>query len=189
MFCPHCGNQIADTAKFCPSCGATTASASQPASAAQPAGGYQQQYSAQQPQQQVMQQRMPKPYIDNNRSTLTWFLLSLVTCGIYSFYFTYLMARDANTMCEGDGEETPGLLVFILLSLVTCGIYAYYWYYKIGNRLQANAPRYGLVFQEGGTAVLMWYIFGVIVCGIGPIIGMNILIKNMNALATAYNAC
>ena len=63
-------------------------------------------------------------------------------------------------VAEIDGDSTPGLAAFILLSFVTCGFYALYWYYKIGNRLQANAPRYGLMFQENGTTVLMWQIVG-----------------------------
>lgn len=79
------------------------------------------------------------------------------------------------------------LIGWLLLSLVTCGFYAYYWYYKIGNRLQANAPRYGLVFQENGTTVLLWQIFGALLCGLGPIFAMNIVINNTNAMATAYN--
>ena len=79
------------------------------------------------------------------------------------------------------------LIGWLLLSLVTCGFYAYYWYYKIGNRLQANAPRYGLMFQENGTTVLMWQIVGALLCGLGPIFAMNIIIKNTNAMATAYN--
>ena len=90
-------------------------------------------------------------------------------------------------MCQADGDYTPGLEEFILLSFVTCGFYAYYWYYKIGNRLQANAPRYGLVFQENGTPVLLWQIFGALLCGLGPIFAMNIIINNTNAMATAYN--
>ena len=58
---------------------------------------------------------------------------------------------------------------------------------QIGNRLQANAPRYGLVFQENGTTVLLWQIFGALLCGLGPIFAMNIVINNTNAMATAYN--
>ena len=97
------------------------------------------------------------------------------------------LAKDVNTMCEGDGEKTPGLAAYIGLCIITCGIYGLWWMYKIGNRLQANAPRYGLTFQENGTTVLMWQIFGCILCFIGPFIAMNILIKNTNALAGAYN--
>ena len=93
-----------------------------------------------------------------------------------------------NALCEGDGEETPGLLVFIVLSLCTCGFYSYWWEYKIGNRLQRNAPRYGLLFQENGTTIILWQVVGMLLCCIGPFVAMNIIIKNTNAMATAYNA-
>ena len=146
----------------------------------------QQQYTGQYAQQSAS---APMGYgpIKADRSLIGWLLLSLVTCGIYSFYFLYCLARDVNTLCQDDGDYTPGLAEFILLSFVTCGFYAYYWYYKIGNRLQANAPRYGLVFQENGTTVLLWQIFGALLCGLGPIFAMNIIINNTNAMATAYN--
>ena len=97
------------------------------------------------------------------------------------------MARDVNVACQGDGDNTGGLVAFILLSAVTCGIYAIYWYYKLGNRLAANAGRYGLSFQENGTTVLMWMLFGSLLCGIGSFIASNILIKNTNAICAAYN--
>lgn len=125
--------------------------------------------------------------IKTDRGVIGWLLLSIVTCGIYSYYFLYCLARDINVMCQDDGDSTPGLAAFILLSFVTCGFYALYWYYKIGNRLQANAPRYGLMFQENGTTVLMWQIVGALLCGLGLIFAMNIIIKNTNAMATAYN--
>ena len=126
--------------------------------------------------------------VKNNRSLLTYILLSIVTCGIYSWIFLYELARDVNVVCAGDGEETAGLLKLILLTIVTCGIYAYIWYYKLGNRLANNAQRYGLSFQENGTTILVWMIFGSLLCGIGPFIAMNIIIKNTNALATGYLA-
>ena len=52
------------------------------------------------------------------------------------------MAHDVNIACDGDGENTSGLVAFVLLSLITCGIYAWFWYYNLGNRLAANGPRY-----------------------------------------------
>lgn len=205
MFCPTCGSPISDDAKFCPVCGSAVGAAPAapapqpvpqpapqpqpaPAQAIQPAPQPQQQYTG---QQQYAQQPAPAPMgygpIKTDRSVIGWLLLSIVTCGIYSYYFLYCLARDINVMCQDDGDSTPGLAAFILLSFVTCGFYAYYWYYKIGNRLQANAPRYGLMFQENGTTVLMWQIIGVLLCGLGPIFAMNIIIKNTNALATVYN--
>lgn len=125
--------------------------------------------------------------LDQNRSLLKYILLTVVTCGIYSWIFLYHLANDMNTMCEGDGDTTPGLVTLILLSLVTCGIYSVYWYYKLGNRLASNAPRYSLNFQENGTTILMWQLFGVLICGIGPFIAWHIIIKNTNAMAAQYN--
>lgn len=195
MFCSQCGAPMGDNDKFCGVCGApntaaprAAASASQPQFQPQPfvAPQPQQQYTGQYAQQSAS---APMDYgpVKADRSLIGWLLLSLVTCGIYSFYFLYCLARDINVMCQDDGDSTPGLAAFILLSFVTCGFYAYYWYYKIGNRLQANAPRYGLVFQENGTTVLLWQIIGVLLCGLGPIFAMNIIINNTNAMATAYN--
>ena len=122
-----------------------------------------------------------------DRSLVAYILLSIITCGIYSYYFLYAMARDANVICSADGKKTGGLLAFILLSFITCGFYALYWYYALGNRLAENAPRYGMNFQENGTTVLLWYLVGALVCGIGPFVAMHILIKNMNSLSVAYN--
>jgi hypothetical protein len=116
-----------------------------------------------------------------------YILLTIVTCGIYGYYFIYQIAQDVNVACEGDGEQTSGLVAFILLSFITCGIYSWWWQYKLGNRLANNAPRYGLAFQENGTTIIMWDIFGSLLCFIGPFIAMNIIIKNTNAICAAYN--
>lgn len=60
------------------------------------------------------------------------------------------------------------LVQFILLSILTCGIYSWWWQYSLGNRLAANAPRYGLSFTENGTTILLWLFFGSFLCFIGP---------------------
>lgn len=44
-----------------------------------------------------------------------------------------------------------------------------------------------LTFQENGTTVLMWHLVGAVLCGIGPLVAMNILIKNSNKICNAYN--
>ena len=125
--------------------------------------------------------------LKDDRGLISYILLNLITCGIYGYYFLYKMAHDVNIACEGDGQSTAGLVQFIVLSFITCGIYSWYWYYKLGNRLAANAPKYGMNFQENGTTVLLWLIFGLLLCGIGPFIAMYILIKNSNMICNAYN--
>ena len=79
------------------------------------------------------------------------------------------------------------MVKLILLSMITCGFYQIYWMYSLGNRLASNAPRYGQNFQENGTTVLLWYLVGALLCGIGPLVAMNIIIKNTNTLCGAYN--
>ncbi|MGN0967817.1 MAG: hypothetical protein ACI4O3_00990, partial [Oscillospiraceae bacterium] len=53
--------------------------------------------------------------------------------------------------------------------------------------LASNAPRYGLNFQENGTTVLLWYLVGALLCGIGPYVAMHFLIRNTNSICAAYN--
>ena len=186
MFCSNCGQQLPDGAQFCNNCGARLGGAAQSSQAS----------SYSQPPQPAPQPvyQAPQPpagggsYIKTDRSLLTYVVLTILTCGIYGYWFVYSVARDLNVMCADDGEHTGGLAAYIILSIVTCGIYNLWWLYKIGNRLQRNAPRYGLQFQENGTSVLMWYIFGSLLCFIGSFIALNIVIKNTNRLASAYNA-
>lgn len=125
--------------------------------------------------------------INEERSIWKYILFTILTCGIYGYYFIYTIAQDVNEMCQEDGKQTGGLAKFIVLSILTCGIYSLFWYYNLGNRLQENAHRYGLVFSENGTSVLLWEIFGLLICGIGPFVATNIIIKNTNAMAYAYN--
>ncbi|MCD8107594.1 MAG: DUF4234 domain-containing protein [Oscillospiraceae bacterium] len=125
--------------------------------------------------------------IRTDRNIVVYVLLTIITCGIYGLWFIYEWAQDVNEICRNDGDETPGLLKLILLSLITCGLYSYYWYYKLGNRLQANGPTYGVTISENGTTVLLWLILGILICGLGQYYGLHLLMKNTNTLATAYN--
>lgn len=199
MFCPHCGTSLPDGSRFCTTCGMAIQGVG-----AQPQGDFEKPtgsfYDAA-PQQAMPQQAAyppppgpgyPGPSPDfgpltENRDIVTYVLLTLVTCGIYGYWFIYKMAQDANVLCADDGDETPGLIVYIALSILTCGIYSLYWQYKLANRLQANAPRYGIALQEGGSDVLIWLIMGVFLCFICRYVGTNIILKNMNTLSAAYN--
>ena len=121
------------------------------------------------------------------RSLLAFIVLSIVTCGIYPIFFFYSWTNDVNLVCAGDGEDSLNYIVVLILSFVTCGIYGIYWIYKQANRLAKNGPRYGVVIVENGGTVLMWYLVGSLVCGLGSFVGLHILIKNLNTLANIYN--
>ena len=205
MFCSNCGKEIKDGVKFCPSCGAPNSAAEKIKAAATEAFDSTEKElgSAINEVEDSIRSAVnrdagngnangsvygsPKERLKDDRGIASYIILSIITCGIYGYYFIYKMAHDVNLACDGDGESTTGLGMFIVLSFITCGFYAYYWYYKLGNRLADNAPRYGLSFREDGTTVLLWCLFGLLVCGIGPFIGMYILIKNSNLICGAYN--
>lgn len=130
-----------------------------------------------------------KTTVKNDRSIILYTLLTLLTCGIYDLYFVHSVAKDTNTICsERDYQKTPGLLLYILLNLLTCGFYSYYWYYKLGDRLVANARgQFNISLSENGTSVLLWLIVGRFICVFLCLVGYNVIIKNLNALASAYN--
>ena len=213
MFCPNCGSEIAPGARFCDNCGfqvssemATNATGgSQPQAQVQNQAQTQTQTQAQaqiaeyqpQPEYQTQYQAEPSTYItptaqgsayplDTNRDLVTYILLSIVTCGIYGYWFVYKMAQDTNTICAGDGNNTPGLVAFILLSIVTCGIYSIYWQYQLAKRMDENAPRYGVTLTEHASDVLLWLLLGLFICGLS-FVAMFYIIRNLNTMSEAYN--
>lgn len=192
MFCAHCGKKIPDGTKFCPNCGADVSAGSQVQSAANQAfRSVEGNLNSAVNDVKNTFQNGDQPYggerLTDDRSLVVLILLSIITCNIYYYYYIYKLAHDVNVACSGDGEETGGLVQYLLLSFVTCGIYALYWEYKLGNRLAANAPRYGLTIQENGTTILMWRLFGALLCFVGSWYGVYLLLKNANQICNAYN--
>lgn len=125
--------------------------------------------------------------LSTDRSIVAYILLGIITCGIYDLYMLHLIIQDVNVTCAGDGKVTKGIVEYILFGILTCGIYDYVWLYNFANRIQSNAPRYGMRFEEGGTTILLWWILGAWLCGVGPFYAMHLIIKNTNALNAAYN--
>ena len=195
MFCSNCGHEVPDGTKICPNCGKEVA----PDSFKQIENAANNVFNSAEQGFTSAVNDVKDTFTGNNnaytgaaplktdRNLLILILLSLITCGIYTYYFIYTLARDINIACDGDGEETPGLVAFILLGMITCGIYCFYWYYKVGNRLYNNAPRYGMTFEENGTTILLWMVIGALLCGVGVYVGLYFIIKNTNAICEGYN--
>lgn len=121
------------------------------------------------------------------RDFVKYIILNIITCGIYGIIFWISFTDDINRACQGDGDETPNYLLVFVLTIVTCGLYMFYWIYKLGNRIQNNGPRYGLNIQESGTTLLLWYVIGSLVCGIGSYVALYFIIKNANSIFDEYN--
>lgn len=100
---------------------------------------------------------------------------------IYNFYFYYQLSLDINAVCEGDGLETTTYLYVAVLNAFTLGIYGKYWIYKVGQRLKANAPRYGFKMLVGGKEILVLDIFS------NGWLSAWEFVRNMNRIAKVYN--
>lgn len=100
---------------------------------------------------------------------------------VYFYYFYYRLSLDVNELCKGDGQESESYLLAAVLNTVTLGLYSVYWIYKLGKRMRANAPRYGFKMYETGKDIVVLTVlsFG--------IIGIWVLIKNINRMSEIYN--
>lgn len=119
-------------------------------------------------------------------SFVTVILLTIVTCGIYGYYFIYKATKDLNDLGGNDGGQMDPSMT-ILLTVVTCGFYQYYWYYKQGNRMQKLGAANEVKVDENGSSYLIWMILGVIVCGLGIYVAEYMFINNLNKLIEKYN--
>lgn len=70
-------------------------------------------------------------------------ILSLVTCGIYGWYWLFCMAEDLNSLSRRGNETSGGLVV--VFNILTCGIYGIYWAYKSGELLDQLRMNRGVV--------------------------------------------
>lgn len=161
MFCENCGKEIKDDGRFCPNCGC-------------PVPG---------------ENNGPVPPVNHGqyiRPINFWkfFLLGLVTFGIYNIYTMWHFTNGVNEMCKNDGKKSMNYICVVLLSAVTFGIYGFYWYYTQGKRLYETAPGYQAKVKENGMFYLLWMLF---LPGIGTMIAAYHLFKNYNAIAEVYN--
>lgn len=198
MFCKHCGSKLDDGTNFCPNCGADLRENRFDKAVndiSNKVDSFSQKVDSQVDaaidgvQKDMGNNSHNGEYerLTTDRSLLAYVLLTLITCGIYGYYFIYKLAKDINVACADDGERTPGLATYIIFSFLTCGFYDLYWEYKIANRIADNGPKYDISFSENGSSVLLWRIFGSLICLIGTFVGVNILITNANRICKAYN--
>lgn len=105
---------------------------------------------------------MEKSVVKENREFWIYYLLTIVTLGIYGLFFMWYVVKDLNTVCgsvEEDGsEESPNFLLVTVFSLLTFGVYGVYWCYKTANRMKYAAGRYGVKINESGHTYLLYLV-------------------------------
>lgn len=115
-----------------------------------------------------------KRMIGPDRSVLLVIVLSIITCGIYSFVWMYQVTSELNEYTE-DYRLNPSLV--IVLTIITCGLYQFYWWYRI-NELMMRAQ-----YQTGYSAPTDNKILFILLTLFGlSVINMAILQSDLNRL-------
>ena len=96
-----------------------------------------------------------------SRNIALCIILSIVTCGIYMWYWIVVLTDDTNQIA-GEPGDTSGVMALVL-SIVTCGIYGMYWAYKRGAKIDKAHQNRGEAASNGGVLYLILYIFGGII--------------------------
>lgn len=131
---------------------------------------------------------MAQRTVNQNRNVLLWLLLSVCTLGVYNLWFINHWADDVNLICDGDGDQTPGLGAFLIYDLLTFGVYKYVWLSRLADRLAENAPHFGVDECIDGETVFIWFVLCLPLFGIGPLLAMGMVMFDTNSVARAYNA-
>lgn len=133
MFCPHCGNNIADNTKFCPFCGASTGASDAAAPQTNPTTSYTDPYAPQNTTNTPPQPSTPPSYMPNfNAAGLAKTpkakytnVVAVVAAIVFfiSMFFPFISAsamgytQSATFMdCIGTGD--PLLVIMILFMIV-----------------------------------------------------------------------
>lgn len=153
-FCQNCGTENEDNATFCKSCGTALVVTDYAQQANQ--ANYQNNMNNQ--GMNNYQNNMNNLNLLPNRNIVMCIILSILTCGIYSFYWIATMTDDANKVANTPNDTSGGMTV--LLGILTCGIYLFYWYYKQGQRLYQAGKNYGLDIKDNSILYLILSLIG-----------------------------
>lgn len=127
-------------------------------------------------------------YNKTDRKLWKSFLLTLVTCGIYSFVEMTQIADEVNLVASRyDGRKTMHfcLLAFIVAP-VTCCIAIPVWYHNLSSRIGNELRRRGIAYDFGASDYWLWNVLGSCIL-VGPFIYLHKLYTAMNLLNGDYN--
>ncbi len=131
----------------------------------------------------------PVGQLKTNRSMAKYFLLGLITFGIYPIVAMLGVSNDINTIASRyDGKKTMHycLLTFVIAP-ITFGIAIFVWFHNISKRIGSELKRRGIDFDFDAKDFWLWNILGSLII-VGPFIYFYKLFNAVNKLAEHYNA-
>jgi hypothetical protein len=103
-----------------------------------------------------------------NRSPISVFLLSIVTCGIYYFYWLYTTSVEM-AACLGEEDIPP--IVDLLLIIFTGSLWGFVWDWRTGQKIARMQERVGLPRNDESVLYLVLDALGV-----GPVYGLGMIV-------------
>lgn len=123
-----------------------------------------------------------------NRSMVAFYLLSLITLGIYGIVMMSHISTEINQIAsKHDNRHTIHYcLMLFLLSVITIGIYPLIWYTNLCSRIGDELVRRNIDYSFGAGTYWGWNILGGLII-IGPFVFMYKFLNAMNKLCEDYN--
>lgn len=97
-------------------------------------------------------------YIGIRRDPLTVVLLSIITCGIYAYYWLYVTMEDINNISERPVIDNP--VLYLLLSIF-CFPFMWIVWYRIDKELAMLAREEDIYYKENFVLWIIFTFFGV----------------------------
>ena len=108
-------------------------------------------------------------------------IFSLITCGIYSFYWLYKLTDETHAVL-GRENTAPGGTA-LLYTIITCGIYGFYWFYMMGQAITEAKSARGM-HSDGNTGLIY-----TVLCFFGlPLVSQALLQDSLNDIIDKDNS-
>lgn len=130
---------------------------------------------------------VPAYQMKTNRGMLKYFLLGIITLGIYPAVVMSHLTSDINIIASRyDGRKTMHYCAIVLFAAITLGIAPLVWIHRLCKRMGNELSRRGIDYKFGAGTFWGWGFFGSLII-VGPFIYIHKLMKAMNKLCANYN--
>ena len=102
-------------------------------------------------------------------------VFSIITCGIYAFYWLYKLTESAH-IAAGEETTAPSAQT-VLFTVISFGVYQIYWLYRMGDTVNRARRNRGLT--EDGNLPLIYLVVAMVAYPIGA---YALLQKSLNEL-------
>lgn len=117
-----------------------------------------------------------------------FFLLSLITFGIYAIVALSNVSEDINQVASPrDGKHTMHYcLIFFIFSWLTCGIVPLVWLHRLCNRMGDELKARELPYSIDAMTFWGWGFLGSLIV-VGPFVFYHKFFKAINLINKDYN--